>query len=300
MYFEAIASDKTHMLKQVYFIFSKIRSRFAGQTVYCQAFALFGIAVAGICVTTAPGAAANRAETPAQTGAGSAQKPSSTMLPVKSPALESHVLQRPNCYADSVRDEAKIAENSATIQTILQSLWRYQRQRRSADAPIVSFTVSDDSVDDYLVYSLKAQPRPGIRAMKVVFHDHNRFSACVVLNPLDFVPVLGTALEQFGAKAKDADAKLVLDVDASFQVADGAVLIKLESAHIGNGPDLSRIVALAAAMQPEAYNLNKPIPTPFGLATLTTEDRTVTGSTVAAPTVKQRTAWGAAPGPQGR
>jgi hypothetical protein len=143
----------------------------------------------------------------------------------------------------------------------------------------VSFRLSEAEVNDYLVQSLKTQPRPGLESVNIKFFPSNYTSTFTVINfdavekwrpgtiPMLLRPVLT------GSKA--------VWVDIRFGADSGRATFSIEKAYF-QGIRLpailvQKVIEIVAARQPEHYDTSKAVPLPFGLKKLWTTDKTLAG-----------------------
>ena len=136
-----------------------------------------------------------------------------------------------------------------------------------AKPPPVSFVLTEAEVNDYLAYSLKTNPRPGLDSTRVKFFPGNYISTFIELDfdavekwkpgtiPTLLRPVLG------GKKA--------VWVDIRFAVNSSLATFTIEKAYYQSVriPALvvEKMIQVVAARQPEKYDTSKPVPLPFGL-----------------------------------
>jgi outer membrane protein OmpA-like peptidoglycan-associated protein len=148
--------------------------------------------------------------------------------------------------------------------------------RATPPAP-VNFQLTDAEINEYLVYSLLATPRPGLESITVKVFPHNYISTFAVV---DF-----DAVERWNPGAIPAVFQNVLNgkktilLDYRFQVSDAKATFSIEKAQYQDVdlPEflVRRVLKAIAARQPEHYDTDKPLPLPLGLKQVTTSAGTV-------------------------
>jgi hypothetical protein len=154
------------------------------------------------------------------------------------------------------------------LQTSQQHGWRH-----------VGFSLTDSEIDDYLSYSLRTIPRPGIQSMTVKVFTQGYISTFTVV---DF-----DAIERWKPGTVPALLRPVLSgtktiwLDVRFQAANGTATFSVEKAYF-QGIRLpaffvEKAIGIVAAHQPEKYDTSKPLPLPFALKRVSTKEHLVTG-----------------------
>lgn len=131
----------------------------------------------------------------------------------------------------------------------------------------ISFRLTETEVNEYLRYSLRATPRPGLESSKVKFFSGNYVSSYTILDfdkverwkpgtiPVLLRPVLS------GRKA--------IWVDVRLNAQNGAATFSVEKAYFQSirlpAILVSKMIQIVAARQPEKYDTTKPVRLPFGL-----------------------------------
>ena len=171
---------------------------------------------------------------------------------------------------------ARIEEPSGDVVKVLELF----RQLRNVPRQPVSFRISEDEINNYLVYALSLGPRPGVESIKVKIFSNNYVTTLVRLD-LD-------ALEKKGAGAILAPFHLLLNgqkdlwLDFRFSVKDAQMTFTVEKAYYQNTqlPALfvTQLIRLAGTLQPEHFDMSKPVPLPFNLRSLRTEKGAILGS----------------------
>jgi hypothetical protein len=170
-----------------------------------------------------------------------------------------------------------LSDGALRVQNTLAALERFDRAGRNRKLQEVYFELPESDINQYLAYSLRTTPRPGIEAAKVKLQEHNRVSASLVLNfdlIADWAPLISSLLHLSG--------KRVLDVEIVFTVQDSAVTLRFADEE-QNGAmvrqTLQTLLHVLALQQPERYDISKPIPLPYGLQRLWTSPGMVAGGT---------------------
>jgi len=143
----------------------------------------------------------------------------------------------------------------------------------------VEFQFTDKEVDDYMRYSLKATPRPGLESLAVKVFPGNYISTYTVI---DF-----DAVERWHPGTIPAVLRPVLSgkksilVDYRIQAHDSKIGFTVEKAYYQNlhipAFLVGKVIGIVAARQPEKYDTSVPMPIPFGLKALWTSDHVMHG-----------------------
>ena len=143
----------------------------------------------------------------------------------------------------------------------------------------VSFTLTEREINDYLIYSLKATPRPGVQSVNIKFFPNNYISTFTVV---DF-----DAIEKWKPGTIPTLLKPVLSgkksiwVDYRLQTNQGQATFSVEKAYYNEiripAFVVQKAIHVVAARQPEHYDTDKPLPLPFGLAKVWTAEHQVSG-----------------------
>ena len=143
----------------------------------------------------------------------------------------------------------------------------------------VAFRLTETEINDYLRYSLKTTPRPGLNSMMVKFFPHNYVSTYTIV---DF-----DAVERWKSGTIPVLLRPVLSgqksiwVDFRFQANNALVKFSVEKAYYGSirlpAFFVEKMIEILAARQPEKYDTAKPLPIPFGLRQMWTEEHIVAG-----------------------
>jgi len=165
---------------------------------------------------------------------------------------------------------------------ILKGLQDFDRNGRNTTLQQISFEFAERDVNEYLAYSLKEVPRPGIRQATVQFFGQNHISTVLAI---DFGAVDQWVPGMIPSFLKPAlSGSPTVAVDVVFEVQDSAITFHLEPSSAPEGGVMVRnivasVLDILALHQPERYDTNLPIPLPFGLRTIWTKDRVLGGTT---------------------
>jgi hypothetical protein len=143
----------------------------------------------------------------------------------------------------------------------------------------VAFEFSDTEIDEYMQYSLKAAPRPGLESVTVKVFPANYVSTYTVI---DF-----DAVERWKPGTIPTLLRPVLTgkksiwVDYRIQAHDSKIGFSVEKAYYQNihipAFLVSKVIGIVAARQPEKYDTSAPMPIPFGLKTMWTSEHVMHG-----------------------
>ena len=162
---------------------------------------------------------------------------------------------------------------------LFQNLREAQDQPAASRRP-VSFTLSGTEINDYMRYALHTTPRPGVDSVAVKIFQHNYVSTFTMV---DF-----DAVERWRPGTIPAVLRPVLHgkqsiwVDFQFTAVNAKVAFSVEKAYYGTlrlpAFFVQKMIQIVAARQPEHYDTSKPVPLPFGLRQLWTENGVVKGN----------------------
>jgi hypothetical protein len=155
-----------------------------------------------------------------------------------------------------------------------------QEKSAAGEHQLVSFQLSETDVNDYLRYSLKATPRPGLDSVTVKFLAKDAIST---LARVDFDAVERWHPGTIPAVLKPIlKGKKVISIDCRIRVSDSTVTYTVEKARYEDmtlSPFLvEKMIQILAARQPEKYDTSKPVPLPFGLSKIWTTEHTIQGN----------------------
>lgn len=144
---------------------------------------------------------------------------------------------------------------------------------------LVAFQLSESEINEYLAYSLKTTPRPGLTSVtvKVSGNDYVStkanidFDAIQKWNPSAIPALLHPVLK--GKKAISIDFRIHAD--------NSQMSFSVEKAHYEDTPlpgmFVEKMIQIIAARQPEHYDTSRPIPIPFDLRKVWTTEHTIQG-----------------------
>jgi hypothetical protein len=141
------------------------------------------------------------------------------------------------------------------------------------------FQLTEAEINEYLAYSLKTKPRPGIRRAMVKLLPDNRVDALVTidLGALQLPWLLPQALRPL------LSGERPVRVDAGFQVDRAANLtftLRDVRAFDGTpipGSVMGPVLQLIGLKQPEYFDTSRPVPLPFGLRRVWTQQGILAG-----------------------
>lgn len=143
----------------------------------------------------------------------------------------------------------------------------------------VSFRFSDAEIDEYMRYSLRVTPRPGLQSVSVKIFPQNYVSTYTVV---DF-----DAVERWHPGTIPTLLRPVLSgkksiwVDYRINAQNFQMTFSVEKAYYQDirlpAFFVNKMIQIVAARQPEKYDTSKPIPIPFGLKQIWTTDHVIQG-----------------------
>ena len=176
-------------------------------------------------------------------------------------------------------DIAPIPPVATKFLALFQDLRDAEAQKAAGKIRHVSFSISSSEIDDYMRWSLKTTPRPGLESVTVKIFPHNYISTFAMV---DF-----DAVEKWkpgtipGILRPVLNGKKSIWVDYRFEDDNGKMTFSVEKAYYGGlrlpGFFVQEMIKIVAARQPEKYDASKPLPLPFGLRKVWTEDRFMMG-----------------------
>ena len=166
------------------------------------------------------------------------------------------------------------------VLNLFNSLNQAQGAKSAGQAvPKVGFTLTDAEVNEYLRHARVANPRPGLDNMRVQFYPGNYIATLVTI---DF-----DAVEKFRPGTVPSLLRPILSgkrdvqVDLRLQPVNGAATFSVEKASFESvripAFVVEQMIAVVAARQKEKFDTTKPVPLPFGLRTISTEQGKVSG-----------------------
>lgn len=173
-----------------------------------------------------------------------------------------------------------------SLPPVAQKLLRMFQELREAGAQPaavrqhVSFALSDREINDYMIYSLRTTPRPGLNSVTVKIFPHNYVST--------FTTVDFDAVERWkpgtipGILRAILHGKQSIWVDYRFTTTNSKITFSVEKAYYGSirlpAFFVEKMIQIVAARQPEHYDTSKPVAMPFSLRQVWTESQTVKGN----------------------
>jgi hypothetical protein len=173
-------------------------------------------------------------------------------------------------------------QGAMQIADLLASLGKFDRDGKGTAAQKIGFEIPERAVNEYLAYSLRNRPRPGISAITVTLLPKNDISATV---EIDFNSIKQWDPEILPEALRPLlSGKRSIQLNAHFESKNGTFTFALKDVH---GPDgkllenkiMTVLLQALGSHQPESYDVGKPIPLPFGLKRVWTEKQTVLGET---------------------
>jgi len=146
----------------------------------------------------------------------------------------------------------------------------------------MGFEIPEQAINEYLAYSLRNKPRPGIASVTVSLLPKNELTATV---EIDFNSVTQWNPEILPEPLRTLlSGRRTMKVNAHFESGNGTFTFTLKDAHGPDGKPLDNqlMMTLLQAIgehQPESYNAGKPISLPFGLKRVWTGKQSVMGET---------------------
>jgi hypothetical protein len=172
-------------------------------------------------------------------------------------------------------------QGAMQIADLLASLTRFDRDGR-VSAQKIGFEVPERAINEYLAYSLRNRPRPGIGAIRVTLLPKNDISATI---EIDFNAIKQWVPELLPEPLRPLlSGKQALQVNAHFESKGGTFTFTLKDVHGPDGKPLANkimtdLLQSLGSHQPESYDAAKPISLPFGLKRVWTEKQAVGGET---------------------
>jgi hypothetical protein len=176
-------------------------------------------------------------------------------------------------------DNAPMPPVATKFLGLFQDLRDAEAQKTAGKPRHVSFRISSSEIDDYMRWSLKTTPRPGLESITMKIFPHNYVSTFTIV---DF-----DAVEKWkpgtipGILRPVLNGKKSIWVDYRFGGENGKMTLSVEKAYYGGlrlpAFFVQEMIKIVAARQPEKYDTTKPLPLPFGLKSVWTEDQFVIG-----------------------
>ncbi|MGA2037679.1 MAG: hypothetical protein ABSH42_00260 [Bryobacteraceae bacterium] len=158
--------------------------------------------------------------------------------------------------------------------------FRDARAQRVSHPRHVSFTLSDEEINEYMRYALRAVPRPGLDSVSFKIFPQNYVSTFTVI---DF-----DAIERWRPGTIPALLRPILRgkqsiwVDYRFAATNSTISLTVQKAYYDKiwlpALFVEKVIQIVAARQPEHYDTSKPMPLPFGIRQAWTENHIVKGN----------------------
>lgn len=167
------------------------------------------------------------------------------------------------------------------IKDLLASLRNYDENGRNP-AQKVAFQLPEKALNDYLAYTLRTNPRPGVDSVTLSLLPKNEVVAAV---EVDFSAVREWNSQIIPEALRPLlSGRRALRIDFQFDVKDGRATFKVKDAQGPNGTAianqiLTELLRTLAGHQPEEFDAAKPIPLPYGLRRIWTEKQLAGGET---------------------
>jgi hypothetical protein len=173
----------------------------------------------------------------------------------------------------------EFTQGAMQIVDLLASLTRVDPDGKARK---IGFEIPERAVNEYLAYSLRNRPRPGISAITVTLLPKNDISATI---EIDFSTIKQWAPELLPEPLRPLlSGKQALQLNAHFEARNGSFTFTLKDVHGPDGKPLANkimtdLLQSLGSHQPESYDAAKPITLPFGLKRVWTEKQAVFGET---------------------
>jgi len=176
-------------------------------------------------------------------------------------------------------DTAPVPPVAAKFYAMFQDLRDAEAQKAAGKYRHVAFRITAAEINEYMKWSLRNNPRPGLDSVTVKIFRNNYISTFSVV---DF-----DAVEKWkpgtipGILRPVLSGKKSIWVDYRFQADNSKVTFDVEKAYYGSlrlpAFFVQKMIEIVAARQPEKYDTSKPMPLPFGLRKVWTEDQVAAG-----------------------
>ncbi len=172
----------------------------------------------------------------------------------------------------------EFTQGTIQVTDLLASLARYDQEGRPKGHKI-EFEVPERAINEYLAYSLRNRPRPGVSAVTVTLLPNNDITATV---EVDFGAISPDIIPEPMRAA--LSGKKAFKVNGHFESSNGTLTFKLKDASSPDGQKLAGklmndLLQAIGARQPEEYDPAKPFQLPFGLKRVWTGKQTFYGET---------------------
>jgi hypothetical protein len=143
----------------------------------------------------------------------------------------------------------------------------------------VRFQFTEGEVNEYLRHAAKVNPRPGLDSMTVKFFQGNYVSTFTVVD-FDMVERARPGTVP-GLLKPVLNGKKEIWVDLRLNAAGGVMTFSVEKAYFQSirlpAFLVEKMINIIGSRQKEKFDTSKPVPLPFGLKTITTGDKSVSG-----------------------
>ncbi len=204
----------------------------------------------------------------------------SAQAPAVMPAAPKLQIPAPTAAPAADPPTGEITQGAMQVADLLVSLARFDQNGRVTQR--IGFEIPERAVNEYLAYSLRNRPRPGISSIRVTLLPKNDIAATV---EIDFSSVLQWNPEILPEPLRPLlSGKLTVQLNAHFESGNGTFNLTLKDAH---GPDgkilenqiVSALMQAIGSHQPESYDAARPITLPFGLKRVWTDKQSLQGET---------------------
>jgi len=175
----------------------------------------------------------------------------------------------------------EFTQGALQIVDLLASLAKFDPDAK-VPARKIGFEIPERAVNEYLAYSLRNRPRPGISAIAVTLLPKNDISATI---EIDFNSIKQWVPELLPEPLRPLlTGKQALQLNAHFEAKNGSFTFTLKDVHGPDGKPLANkvmtdLLQSLGSHQPESYDAARPITLPFGLKRVWTEKQAVFGET---------------------
>jgi len=176
---------------------------------------------------------------------------------------------------------AKVAPppTESTLPAAVSKILSLFDRLRATPPQRVDFRLTEDEINEYLVYSLATNPRPGVRSATVKIFPYNYLSAFTIID-FDAVERESPGTIPFVLRPL-LRGSTSLWVDIRFHVADGKATYSVEKAYYQNSKlplfVVRQILRVIGSLQPEHFEIDAPMPLPLGLRHMETADHVLIG-----------------------
>jgi hypothetical protein len=215
------------------------------------------------------------AQAPVTAPGTSAQPPATAPAIPTAPKLQATAAPVPAIAPAS----GEFTQGALQIVDLLASLAKFDPDGK-VPARKIGFEIPERAVNEYLAYSLRKRPRPGISTITVTLLPKNDVSAAI---EIDFSSIKQWAPELLPEPLRPLmTGKQTLQLNAHFEARNGSFTFTLKDVHGPDGKPLATkimtdLLQSLGSHQPESYDAARPITLPFGLKRVWTEKQAVFG-----------------------